>query len=129
MIARGMLKSSQRVDPVLGPHPRDCFVNEMGVEVEQLWVNIVRIQHTSEVKCFVVLSSGNAAVRFKPEDLFQAVEILGLDVIESEANWDDYEYALAFLNLISYIVKENIAIIADDHAKVCHWLHDLIYLM
>ena len=50
-------------------------------------------------------------------------------MIESETNGDDYENALAFVDLRSYIVEENITIVADDHAKVGHWLHDLIYLV
>lgn len=110
-------------------HSWDRFVDKVRVQVHQQRVFASWIEHTWEIKGFVVLSTCNTAARFETKDLLEAFQILWLDLVETQANWDDDKNAVPFVDLLLNFVQEYVTVMAHHHAETRNRLSHFVQLM
>eukprot|EP00354_Favella_ehrenbergii_P002183 CAMPEP_0170477674 /NCGR_PEP_ID=MMETSP0123-20130129/18874_1 /TAXON_ID=182087 /ORGANISM="Favella ehrenbergii, Strain Fehren 1" /LENGTH=74 /DNA_ID=CAMNT_0010749519 /DNA_START=663 /DNA_END=887 /DNA_ORIENTATION=- len=73
----------KRVNPVGRAQSRNRLVNEMRVQIHQEGVGASWIEHSRKVQRLVVLATCNAATRLEAEDLFEALKVLSLDLVQA----------------------------------------------
>ena len=97
------------------------------VQIHQRWVCTLWVEHAREVQCLVVLATGDSTIGLKVKHLLEALQILDFHLVEAESDWNHHEDALMLgYYLLSNLVEEDIAIVADDHAEIGQRLYLLV---
>ena len=75
------------------------------------------------------LTASDATARFEVEHLLKAFEIFWFYLIKAKTDWNDNEDALVLVYLLRDLVEEYIAVVADNHAEIRKWFHQLVDLV
>ena len=61
--------------------------------------------------------------------MLEAFQVLWLDLVETQANWDDDKNAVPFVDLLLNFVQEHVTVMAYHHAETRNRLSHFVKLM